>query len=194
MNNKEIRDALASAFLDAELTVRVVYARSTESWYLTASNGTMPYMVRIANHANSRRFSAVDDYWIDTTKDHLPMYINAAIKGAAMRFKIAIPEYVPKVVPVAQVAPEVVSEKCEQTSDYSTKFYQDNPQNMINLEQYYLSSQGFVCEIDNNPEKKSVVKVRERLENYDYDSETMGWVKCGIALVVILTAVFYIIR
>lgn len=191
MNKREIRDALASAFLDAELTVRVVNARSTDSIYVTASNGAMPYTVRIANHKSSRRFSAVDDYWIDTTKEHLSMYINAALKGAAMRFSVLITEYVPAVVKVEE--PEQVAEKVTKASDYADKFYQDKRPGMINLEQYYLSSQGFVCAIDNNPETPKPELWNGHLPKELDDTDPWGGVKCFVLLVLILLAVYALV-
>jgi hypothetical protein len=131
MDNHQIRDALASAFLDAELTVRVVNARSTESIYLTASDGNMPYTVRIANHKNSRKFSTVDDYWIDTTRADVTPYINGALRGAAKRFGRSVREYVPPVVQEPVKSPEI-------SSEVRTR-YSDKPENnLIALAQFYV--------------------------------------------------------
>jgi hypothetical protein len=189
MNNREICDALASIFLDVELTVRLKHARSTDSVYMTVSNDSRSYVIRITNHAASHKYSKIYDYWIDTSKQYVIPSIDAAIQGAAKRFNMSITEVVPEKlepVTVKEDVKEVVSEKCVQTSDYSTNFYQENRRSMINLEQYYLSSQGFVCEIDNNPEKKFI---QERGKENDRDP--WGAVKFGLGMTLILLAVWF---
>lgn len=182
MNNKEIRDALASAFFDAELTVRVVYAKSTNSVYITASDGKLPYTIRIANHRASRHYSTITDYWIDTTVKNVPFRINEAIRGAAERFKRSIPEYIPPIV----VAP---SEEMVQNSDT----YSDKPENnLIDLAQFYLNEGHFVT--DNNPEKVKMngepLTVRKMVgtKPWDYEKESQKFavylaVLCAILIV-----------
>jgi hypothetical protein len=189
MNNREIRDALASVFLEVELTVRVKHARSTNSVYVTVSNGhgSLAYVIRIANHPSSRKHSKIDDYWIDASKRNVVPDINAAIQGAASRLGVRIAEVVPEEPqPVEEKLKTEVSEEAVQTSDYSTKFYQDDRQSMINLEQYYLSPQGFVCEIDNNPEKKAPVMPLSK----DGDSEQGDMLKFWLCLALILLSVW----
>jgi hypothetical protein len=191
MNHREIRDALASVFLEVELTVRVKHARSTNSVYLTVSNGhgSLAYVIRIANHASSRKFSKIDDYWIDGSKRNVVPDINAAIQGAARRLGVYIGEVVPEEpIPVKEEAK--VSEKITQVSDYSNQLVPEVSQSMINLEQYYLTSQGFVNEIDNNPEVK---KWTGHLPTEWDDSDPWGGVKCFGLLVIILLAVYYLV-
>jgi hypothetical protein len=195
MNNREICDALASVFLEVELTVRLKHARSTDSVYMTVSNDSRSYVIRITNHAASHKYSKIYDYWIDTSRRDVIPFIDAAIQGAAKRFNMSITEVVPeKLEPVTvrdevvkEEVKEVVSEKCVQTSDYSTNFYQENRRSMINLEQYYLSAQGFVCALDNNPEKEAPVVPLSK----DGDSERGDMLKFWLCLVLILLSVWF---
>lgn len=195
MNNREIRDALASAFLEVELTVRVKHARSTNSVYLTVSNshgslvyghGSLAYVIRISDHPSSRRFSKIDDFWIDTSRKNVVPMMNEAIKGAAHRLGVVVQE----VVPEEKQRVEEKSEECVQTSDYSNQLVPEVSQSMINLEQYYLTSQGFVSEIDNNPEVK---KWNGHLEKEWDDSDPFGTVKFAFGLAFILLAVYCLI-
>jgi hypothetical protein len=192
MNHREIRDALASVFLEVELSVRVKHARSTNSVYLTVSNGhsSLAYVIRIANHPSSRKFSKIDDYWIDGSKPNVVPDMNAAIQGAAKRFGVPISEVVPELSKPVEGVREVVSEKVVQISDYSNQLCPEVSQSMINLEQYYLTSQGFVSEIDNNPE---VQKWNGNLPTEWDDSDPWGGVKCFTLLVIILLAVYYLV-
>lgn len=191
MNHREIRDALASVFLEVELTVRVKHARSTDSVYLYISNGhgSLAYVIRIANHPSSRKFSKIDDYWIDGSKLNVIPDINTAIQGAARRLGVHISEVVPEVVQEASV---VVSEEVVQVSDYSNQSYRDHPPGMINLEQYYLSAHGFVCAIDNNPERVPDHWNGYIPESLD-ESDPWGGVKFFVALVLIMLAVYYLV-
>lgn len=195
MNHREIQDALASVFLEAELTVRVKHARSTNSVYLTVSNGhtSLAYVIRIANHPSSRKFSKIDDYWIDGSKRNVIPDIDAAIQGASHRLGVTISEVVPeKPQPVEQYyLPEVASEEPVQTSDYSGRFYAEDRPGMINLEQYYLSAQGFVCEIDNNPEKAEADQWNGYLQPKD-DLDPHGVLKFGLCMALILVAIYFI--
>ena len=187
MNHREIRDALASVFLEVELTVKVKHARSTNSVYVTVSNGhgSLAYVIRIADHKSSVKFSKIDDYWINASKPNVVPDINAAIQGAARRLGVYIGEVVPE-EPQSVEESEVVSEKVVQTSDYSGGFYSEGSPGMINLEQYYLSAQGFVCEIDNNPEKETPVMPLSK----DGDSEQGDMLKFWLCLALILLSVW----
>lgn len=187
MNNRQILDALAGVFLESELTVRAKHARSTNSVYLTVSNGSgsLAYVIRIADHNSSQKFSKIDDYWIDTSKTNVVPRMNAAVQGAARRLGVAIKE----VIPEEPNPVEVVSEKCIQTSDYSNQLVPEVSQSVINLEQYYLSSQGVVNEIDNNPENMWQGHFPKELD----DSDPWGSVKFFVLLVAILSAVYYLV-
>jgi hypothetical protein len=156
MNGREIRDALSSAFLDAELGVRVVHAKATDSIYLTANDGKLPYTVRIANHNSSRQYTKVHDYWIDTTKDDIPRFINAAIQGAAKRFGIEMPEYVPKVV-----MPEVVEDASEKPVQISDTYAIQPPLNLIDLATFYVNEGFMLPEQDNSPEPCRAAKKKD---------------------------------
>jgi hypothetical protein len=191
MNHRQIRDALASVFIEVELTVKVKHARSTNSVYLTVSNGSssLAYVIRIADHKSSVKYSKIDDYWINASKPNVVPDINAAIQGAARRFGVYIGEVVPE-QPQRVEDTEVVSEKVVQTSDYSNQLCPPPRQSMINLEQYYLTSQGFVHEIDNNPEvEKWVGHLPKELDG----SDPWGGVKFFSLLVIILLAVYYLV-
>jgi hypothetical protein len=191
VNHREIRDALASVFIEVELTVKVKHARSTNSVYMTVSNGhgSLAYVIRIADHKSSVKFSKIDDYWIDASKPNVVPDINTAIQGAGKRLGVFIKEVVPEEPqPVEQS--EGVSEKVVQTSDYSNQLCPEVSQSMINLEQYYLTSQGFVNEIDNNPEVK---KWNGNLSTEWDDSDPWGGVKCFALLVIILLSVYYLV-
>jgi hypothetical protein len=125
MNSKEIRNVLASAFLDAELGVRVINSHSTSSLYLTASNDRMPFTVRIANHRNSSRFSTVHDYWIDTSKEDTVSQINRALQAASKRFNVSISEY--------QAEPVVAAHAVGSVGKSSASYSMAVPQNLIDV-------------------------------------------------------------
>jgi hypothetical protein len=191
MNHREIRDTLASVFLEVELTVRVKHARSTNSVYLTVSSGSgaLAYVIRIADHPSSVKYSKIDDYWINASKPNVVPDINTAIQGAALRLNTQISEVVPEPFQTTDVV-ESVPEEGQQNSDYSTKFYQDNQNRMINLEQYYLSAQGIVCEIDHIHERE---KWNGHLPKGVDDSDPWGGVKFFVLLVVILASIYYFV-
>jgi hypothetical protein len=191
VNHREIRNALASVFIEVELTVKVKHARSTNSVYLTVSNGasSLAYVIRIADHKSSVKYSKIDDYWINASKPNVVPDINAAIQGAARRLGVYIGEVVPEETQPVEES-EVVSEKVVQTSNYSNQLCPEVSQSMINMEQYYLTSQGFVNEIDNNPEIK---KWAGHLPAEWDDSDPWGGVKCFVLLVIILSAVYYLV-
>jgi hypothetical protein len=178
------------------LTVKVKHARSTNSVYVTVSNGhgSLAYVIRIADHKSSVKFSKIDDYWINASKPSVIPDINAAIQGAARRLGMYIGEVVPEEPQSVEDGKiESVSEKVVQTSDYSGGFYSEGSPGMINLEQYYLSAQGFVCEIDNNPEADEPVQWDGHLPQKWDDSDPWGGVKCFALLVIILLAVYYLV-
>jgi hypothetical protein len=125
MNSKEIRNVLTSAFLDAELGVRVINSHSTSSLYLTASNDRMPFTVRVANHRNSPRFSTVHDYWIDTSKEDTVSQINRALQAASKRFNIPIPAY--------QTEPVVAAPAVKNVGKSSVNYSMAVPQNLIDV-------------------------------------------------------------
>jgi hypothetical protein len=186
MNHRQIRDALASVFLEVELTVKVKHARSTNSVYLTVSNGhgSLAYVIRIADHRSSVKFSKIDDYWIDASKSNVVQDINAAIQGVARRLGVYIGEVVPEETQVEAEKLDSASEEVVHTPDYSNRFYLDSTHGVINLEQYYRSAHGIVCEIDNNPENTGIIE--------DDGADPWGALKFVFVLAIILLAAYFI--
>jgi hypothetical protein len=178
MNNREIRDALASVFLEVELNVRVKHARSTNSVYLTVSNSDTSYIIRIANHNGSPRFSKIYDSWIDTSKKNVVPYINSAIQCAAHRFGISIKEVVPEEKPEEPVSEEVV-----QSPDIGIK---PIAQNFISLAQYYVKMGGLMPELNNDPDQD--ISPIEELKSDSGDA-----LKFIFGLLIIL-AIIYLIK
>lgn len=70
--------------MKADLQVKVIHARSSESVYMNVSNGNgMPIVIRIANHkTGSKSF----DFWIDTSHEKLVDHINSVIRKVAYKF------------------------------------------------------------------------------------------------------------
>ncbi len=163
MNNRQIRDALSSAFIEAELSVRVKHARSTDSVYMTVSSAEASYVIRIANHEASYKFSKIEDYWVDTSKSNVIPYINAVIKGGSRRFGISIPEFVPE---VREEKKDAAPEKVGKISDYSCGLPQKDHRRTINLDQYRVSArwvaETFPVESDPEPVVKTTVQEPHR--------------------------------
>lgn len=84
MTNEEAMLALGGAFLRADLQVKVIHARSSESVYMNVSNGNgMPVVVRIANHKTPNKSF---DFWIDTSHKLVCDHINSVIRKVAYKF------------------------------------------------------------------------------------------------------------
>lgn len=83
MTNEEAMLALGGAFLRADLQVKVIHSRSSESIYMNISRGEgMPFVVRIANHKTpSKSF----DFWIDTSHEKVVDHINSVIRKIAYK-------------------------------------------------------------------------------------------------------------
>lgn len=84
MTNEDAMLALGGAFLRADLQVKVIHARSSESIYMNVSSGNgMPVVIRIANHkTGSKSF----DFWIDTSHKLVHDHVNSVIRKVAYKF------------------------------------------------------------------------------------------------------------
>ena len=84
MTNEEAMLALGGAFLRADLQVKVIHSRSSESVYMNISKGEgMPLVIRIANHKTPNKSF---DFWIDTSHKKVVDHVNSVIRKVTYKF------------------------------------------------------------------------------------------------------------